>query len=123
LLLGIYYAQWSSNPQSTLENVHADNDRISLGEHSDDLESTRPNSLRSGILPLSLRDLLVIRGERVEQMVNNIRYSMCQFLRSQIKYDILSCLVPLNSFTPDSSASFSASLSTGTSKHKIHAIS
>lgn len=66
------HSQRCSNAKRSVENVDSEDDRIALTESRNRLETTRPHSLRSGVSPLSFRDLCVVRLERIKQVINNV---------------------------------------------------
>ena len=66
-------AQGRTHPQSAIENINAENNRVTLTERGNDLEATWPDSLWCRISPLRLDDLIVVRREGVEQVVDDVR--------------------------------------------------
>ena len=56
--------------------IYPKDDRFTLTRCSDNFKTARPHRLWSSVLSFGLCDLLVICLKRVENMVNNIRYSL-----------------------------------------------
>lgn len=77
-------AEGSAHAQGTVNDVDTKDNRVSLGKGRNDLESTGPNSLRSSISALRLHDLIVIRREGIEQMVNDISWTMVSYIVSML---------------------------------------
>jgi len=73
--IDFHNCQWCPNAQSAIKDIHAKDNRVPLGENCNNLQSTRPNSLRRSVFSLSLDDLRVVRREGVEQVVDDISCS------------------------------------------------
>ena len=70
--LGLDDAQRGSDSERSVEDVDSDHDRVSTGKGLDDLQSTRPVRVSGGLLLLGVLDLLVVSGELVEQVVDDV---------------------------------------------------
>jgi hypothetical protein len=70
--IGLHNRQRSPNAEGAIENVHTEDDWVTFTEGGDDLESTRPDGRGSSVFTLSLHDLLVVRLEGIEEVVNDI---------------------------------------------------
>ena len=66
-------AERRSNAQCAIQNVHTENNGVTLRERSNGLEPAWPDSLRCRIPPLRLRNFLVVRRKGVEEVVNDVR--------------------------------------------------
>lgn len=71
--VNLHHRQWCTNTQGTIENIDANNDRISLTEGRNDLQSARPDCLRGSIPTFSLGDFLIVRCEGVKQVIDDVR--------------------------------------------------
>lgn len=66
-------AQRRSNAQRAIEDVDSKDDRITLRKRGNDLETAWPDGLRRSIPPLCLHDLLIVRREGIEEVVDDVR--------------------------------------------------
>jgi hypothetical protein len=67
-------SQRCADTQTAIQNVHTEDDGISLSESRNRLETAGPNCLRSRVLPLCFDNLFVVGLERIEEMVNDVGY-------------------------------------------------
>ena len=74
--IGLHHRQRRPNAQCAIEDIHTNDDWVTFTEAGDDLQSARPDGLRCRISPLRLDNLVVVRREGVEQVVNDIGYGM-----------------------------------------------
>ena len=70
--LGLDDTERSSDSKSSVEDIDSDDDGISTSEGLDDLESTGPVSVSGGENLLRVLNLLVVRCEFVEEMVDDV---------------------------------------------------
>lgn len=81
----LHNAKRSADPKGAIKDIDSENDGVPLGKRGNDLESTRPDSLRSCIPPLRFRDLSIVSRERVKQMVDDVG---CNFVSHDLEVDM-----------------------------------
>lgn len=65
-------ADGGANPQCAVENINAQDYGVSFAKRGDNLQATGPHSLWRSISPFGFHYLVVVSGECIEQVIDDI---------------------------------------------------